>query len=392
MKSIWIALFALLLFCGKAMSITDDEIFQQFQFNFATPGARANAMGRAFIGLADDATAAETNPAGLVILTKPEVSFEYKNTSYSILRFRSLEDSGESVNTPSYLSVVYPQGSWRFAFFRQVFLDYKESFALEAFSPPGTNISFPPAAVSGDFQGVNYGGAVAYQFSTKFLIGGSAKLSHLDLETARTLPFVASLDEGDSGFSMTLGTLFNPNGKVSVGAVYERNAEFDFVKNQFGVDFPFTVKIPDRFGLGVAIRPTSQFTIVSDLDFIQYSQLADNFKLTLFTSDIKATDFDIDNGVEFHLGAEEVLRAGSHTVALRGGFFSNPDHALQYLGPTNTGTQIAVDAFFNRRDRSTQYGYTFGGGMTFGVKFQIDAAYVISDPFNEFSLSAVYRF
>ncbi len=30
-----------------AYAQTDEEIFEEFQFNFATPGARANAMGRA---------------------------------------------------------------------------------------------------------------------------------------------------------------------------------------------------------------------------------------------------------------------------------------------------------------------------------------------------------
>jgi len=37
-------------------------------------GARAVGMGGAFIGVADDATAASWNPAGLIQLEKPEVS------------------------------------------------------------------------------------------------------------------------------------------------------------------------------------------------------------------------------------------------------------------------------------------------------------------------------
>ena len=40
---------------------TDDLL----DFLFATPGARAVGMGKAFVGLADDATAAYSNPAGL---------------------------------------------------------------------------------------------------------------------------------------------------------------------------------------------------------------------------------------------------------------------------------------------------------------------------------------
>ena len=43
-------------------------------FSFFPPGARSLGMGGTFIAIADDATAAEANPAGLVILSKPEVS------------------------------------------------------------------------------------------------------------------------------------------------------------------------------------------------------------------------------------------------------------------------------------------------------------------------------
>ena len=46
-------------------------------------GARATGMGGAFIAVADDATAASWNPAGLVQLEKPEFSlvYSYQNSS-----------------------------------------------------------------------------------------------------------------------------------------------------------------------------------------------------------------------------------------------------------------------------------------------------------------------
>jgi hypothetical protein len=75
---------------GSAAAQTNDEIFPQFQWNFASPGARANAMGQAFIGVADDATAATTNPAGLVNLTRPQVYLEYKNTDHNLCHQRQL--------------------------------------------------------------------------------------------------------------------------------------------------------------------------------------------------------------------------------------------------------------------------------------------------------------
>lgn len=58
---------------------TDIESLSGLQFNFGNPGARSLGMGGAFLGLADDASAAEANPAGLTILRKREISLETRN-------------------------------------------------------------------------------------------------------------------------------------------------------------------------------------------------------------------------------------------------------------------------------------------------------------------------
>src|SRR5206468_9604725 len=72
---ILIALVAL----PAAAQNTDIESLSGLQFNFGNPGARSLGMGGAFLGLADDASAAEANPAGLTILRKPEISIEGRN-------------------------------------------------------------------------------------------------------------------------------------------------------------------------------------------------------------------------------------------------------------------------------------------------------------------------
>src|ERR1051325_10830650 len=76
--------FVLLALCvgatlPLAAQTTDIESLSGLQFNFGNPGARSLGMGGAFLGLADDASAAEANPAGLTILRKPEVSVEGRN-------------------------------------------------------------------------------------------------------------------------------------------------------------------------------------------------------------------------------------------------------------------------------------------------------------------------
>lgn len=72
-------LMALTCAVPLAAQNVDIEALSGLQFNFGNPGARSLGMGGAFLGLADDASAAEANPAGLTILRKPEVSIEARN-------------------------------------------------------------------------------------------------------------------------------------------------------------------------------------------------------------------------------------------------------------------------------------------------------------------------
>src|SRR5687767_8595824 len=95
----------------------DIEALSGLQFNFGNPGARSLGMGGAFLGLADDASAAEANPAGLTILRKPEVSIEARNYEEQQL-FTTSGTFPDIVRTPfthysdrvvvTFGSVVYP--------------------------------------------------------------------------------------------------------------------------------------------------------------------------------------------------------------------------------------------------------------------------------------------
>ncbi|HET8797204.1 MAG TPA: outer membrane protein transport protein [Thermoanaerobaculia bacterium] len=78
MRKLALALALLAAFPLVAQNV-DIEALSGLQFNFGNPGARSLGMAGAFLGLADDASAAEANPAGLSILRKPEFSIEARN-------------------------------------------------------------------------------------------------------------------------------------------------------------------------------------------------------------------------------------------------------------------------------------------------------------------------
>jgi len=120
-----------------SVCLTNEEIFSQFSFNFITPGARAIALGGAFIGLADDATAVESNPAGLTTLAAPEISNEFQYLTYTINQmYENLSDETDitrkefedSVLSPSFASIVYPYKRFVFSLYRQELVHYKMSY------------------------------------------------------------------------------------------------------------------------------------------------------------------------------------------------------------------------------------------------------------------------
>src|SRR4051794_37299460 len=78
-RFVFAAIVCSLVALPLAAQNTDIESLWGLQFNFGNPGARSLGMGGAFLGLADDASAAEANPAGLTILRKTEITAEGRN-------------------------------------------------------------------------------------------------------------------------------------------------------------------------------------------------------------------------------------------------------------------------------------------------------------------------
>src|SRR5688500_8544536 len=70
------------VFAAASPAFAQRDLEIPIQFDFINPGARSLSLGGAFIALADDATAATTNPAGLQRLSRPEVSIEGRGWTF----------------------------------------------------------------------------------------------------------------------------------------------------------------------------------------------------------------------------------------------------------------------------------------------------------------------
>ncbi|HBL28128.1 MAG TPA: hypothetical protein DD490_14945 [Acidobacteria bacterium] len=161
------------------------------QFNFISPGARSLGMGGAFIGLADDATAAYTNPAGLTNLTigGSEAAVEYRqfnNTTFFVERGRLDETfatgrgvdtinrlaRGEAEATTSGLSFlsyskVLPHG-FTLALYRHQLANYSSEQAKQGIFLTDRDTCICdrsyPSLTAVDLRIANYGASVAYAF------------------------------------------------------------------------------------------------------------------------------------------------------------------------------------------------------------------------------------
>jgi len=224
------------------------QIEMSSSLNPVGSGARATGMGGAFIGVADDATAASWNPAGLVQLEKPEVSLvhSYFKSSRNYDSSAHPEIAGENNMAGggiNYASVAFP--FVKFGRNMVVSLNYQRLYELDK------GVSFKYTwDVAGDklYDNIKYSQngylyalspAVAVQIIPELYVGAALnfwgdytgrngwdntyKASSMGIIKGNTL--VESVDWRNriafSGMNANLGFLWNFYGPFSLGGVYK---------------------------------------------------------------------------------------------------------------------------------------------------------------------------
>ncbi len=429
-----ISVLAFIAVASSAFAITDEEIFRSFAFNFLNPGARSSAMGGAFIALADDATAAEANPAGLTILTKPEVSFEYRHTEVNENELNSAQIAGGEQGTlfvfttnridtqdqPSYVSVVYPSGNWTFGFSRQEVIkqDAVVNETIDTLLNSGSGSIVAEINANGTVQQdiVNWNFAAGVKLSESFSLGGTVRYSPLDwntdvtnLFTIRDLGIVdvdgfhTSINDNDKAWGFNIGGLWK-SPHASFGLVYKRNPKFEVTELEDGLlieggprSFANVLKVPDNFGGGVAVKPNDNITLTADIVYIKFDDLTEGFEaghsvFTLgYTND--NLQFKVDNGIDYKVGSEFVVFVRNVPVALRAGYTRKASNSLVLKSFSNLlpADEVILPQVFGQERDDTNH-FTFGNGFVFGQHFQLDWALDTSNLDDTFVLSSVVRF
>ena len=415
-------------------ALTDEEIFRDFRFNLSNPGARSLGLGGAFIAVADDATASLANPAGLMLLARPEFFTEirYSNVDSSSIEQNlggsaSITSSTEPMKSlsPSFLSYVHPFKRFALGFSRVELINTSNvtsnQFALP-FDPNNPSILFLLGG-SGRIETTvsvwNLSGAV--KLLDKLSLGATATFGFIDMRAGVSNVFTntdpndpvynipqtlydTSIDDTDTDVSFNVGLHWRPFNKISFGAVYRGGLRFELEEKIFndgffgggisaGMGSPLstTLNTPDSYGAGVSYRPLNALTLSLDWVHIMYTDILDGFQgglnvLTLFDPEAKFTVEDAD---EWHFGAEYVFSAGTIPWAARAGAYSDHNSRI-YADFANGFSSFSTNDSFPPRDTVTHY--TIGTGVVVKERFQIDAAADISEIANEFVLSTIFRF
>jgi long-chain fatty acid transport protein len=400
------------------------------QFDFLNPSARSLALGGAFVGLADDATAALVNPAGLIELTLPEVSVEgrYRSFSNPFLASGRLsgaptgigEDQtsgpnyvniGDSATGLTYLSFVLPRGRLRFAAFRHELLKLEQQFASRGVLQ-NRGFDNRDGAFDGDrtLRVDVYGASAAYDAGRLWFGGGLLiETFSLGFEFRRYLHedfygapdpqqelFRFTQDGDDVGLGAVAGVMV-PVKFAKVGVSYKRGPRFDFSSFSGGAvgsqERVFsTFKVPDVFAAGVSAT-FDRALVTVEYTHVFHSQLVHEYvEVHARRGETlpRADRFTIADSNEFHAGAEYLLPVPGRP-ALRGGFWFDPDHSVHYE-PT------AANDFLDERlvaslssGRDLWHG-TAGGMVTVHPKMDIAVAVDYSSRSTVVSTSAIIRF
>lgn len=424
-----------LLLLGLASPAAGQEQPATFEFSFSNPGARSMALGGAFAALADDATAAFANPAGLTQLIEPEISVEgrhsFQQTEYVAGGRVSGASSGEGIDTVDglrhgvseqkqtgmpFASIVLPAKRWSFAVYRHQWADFDLSSRIDGLFgvDEGEDIRAGDLRTRIRVDVVNTGLSAAFKVTDTFSLGLGVVyyegfMDSLSEEFAQDeedfygpssfsperLDTTYSHQADDAGVSAHAGFLWRSTPQWSVGGYYRQGpeltlrvietagpAEGEDPTGTVELDETSPLSLPDVYGLGVAFRSKNgAWTLSGEWSRVGYASITEGLSVDVLDPD----QVLLEDGDEFHLGLEYVFLRSKPLVALRLGGWRDPAHRVS----PGLDADLFERAVFDGGQDQTHV--TGGLGVVFR-RMQIDLGVDLSEFSELASLSLVVRF
>jgi len=347
-------------------------------------GARAVGRGGAFIAIADDATAASWNPAGLVQLEFPETSIVLSN----LARTESLEFGGDVVSSEdyhystrdlNYASLVYPTEAlpvyvvFSINYQRLYEFDREVKFEFSGSRTAGPFLIDSAGSVDYEQTGAftTISPALAVEINYRFSVGLAVNIWNNSLTpngwdqrdftseagTAtvglNTYPFTLQSEKEETyrlegyNYNVNLGFLWDINDTWRVGGVYKTEFEADvrhkrdWFNGQFfptfagWTDFQHSIKsfdetlrLPASYGLGVAYQLSGEWSFALDLYHTEWHRYIledeDGNKYNLIKARVNQ-HVDVQPTTQARLGMEYLYIRGRTVYPVRAGILYDPE-------------------------------------------------------------------
>ncbi|MGA1791924.1 MAG: OmpP1/FadL family transporter [bacterium] len=382
----WISISLLLL--------TASRLYAQVEpFSVSSPptpvgsGARAMGIGGAFVAVADDATAASWNPAGLIQLQTPEVSAVYSverrvERRYSIF-FPDIDgEEKTNISDLNYLSMAYPFNLARrnmvlslnyqrlFDFRRDLRVNWSDGSADE-FHSRGTLYTLSPALAIQAREDL-FLGATINIWSDDWTGRSDWKNTYQHLDPNWTQGVVEEY-KNFRGVNANFGLLYRVNPKLTLGLVFKTpfRGKFDYsYRNSAdpninaGVAYGKieSIDLPPTYALGISYRMSDAWTLSFDVTRKDWDELVwrngrgESFGLfTAFDPNgVPVVSPRIDPTYALRFGMEYLKILEKTVIPIRGGIFYDP---IPSIGSPHN-----------------EYGFSFGSGLSLG-NLIVDFAY-----------------
>ncbi len=346
-------------------------------------GARATAMGGAYVGLANDFTAVFWNPAGLALMKKgtfglagdlllPSAkytlgpySMETKSKKYPAGLLGYFQPIGENivVGVGAY-SLSGLGAAWENTGLEAVLVS---PYPVSVFTPPIT-----PSKWESFIGSVTIAPSVAIKISEQVYFGATFNINYGFFKTDQwgtytILPYTPpvlvnfgqqTLDVKGWGFGATFGLLVKPADWVSFGATYRTQAKMKLsgtteIENVglLGLATSSGTKMevasPMWLAGGIALNPIEKLTLTFDAQYTNWAKLQEI--AVEFDDPVWAANLGEDAALLLNWKNKTQLRAGIEydlgKIAIRGGYYYDPapapDETLNILTPSFTFNSIA---------------------------------------------------
>ncbi len=389
-------------------------------------GARALGQGNAFIAVADDATAASWNPAGLSQLEKPEFSF-------AIERFSSRTDTSPgggytggglsklNLSDFNYASIVLPVDFGRhvvlslnyfkkFRFEKEVavsmFQDFRPMMDLtvdtDYFAEQEGGLSvLAPAAALDLSERLSLG--LAVNFWKHSLTGGSLlKKTHFQ-KTDAVFMGSSFADqrlqrtefEVTDGISLVLGGMARLSKAWTLGIVVTPPVQLDLRRKEWNngvlnssrnaeLEFPWVL------GLGAAWRPGDAFTASCDVTWTDWSEYRYRDETDVDVNPLDSTGRRLRDAYTVRVGCEYLIIRQNYVFPLRFGLGYDP---VPGVGRVDDYFTIHAGAGVQIKDRinlDIGYQYRWGNDVNRGYFTPPDSSEDVRQ--HRIMLSAIYYF